>query len=144
MADVRRDWRRGRAAGMSLMEVMVVVAIIALVAFLAVPRVMGYNDRAKVEAAAAQLRNLQAALDVYRLDTGGFPSEEEGLKALIERPRSVEAWFGPYLTASDALSDPWGAPYLYEYPQGALLPVVTSFGADQRKGGDGLAADLSQ
>ena len=126
------------------MEVMVVLAIIALVAYLALPQVLGYNDRAKADTAMAQLRNLQAVLEVYRLDTGQFPSAEQGLRALVERPDGAEAWFGPYLTASDALTDPWGEPYQYLYPAGAALPTVMSLGADGRKGGAGLDADLSQ
>src|SRR5579884_793782 len=106
--------RNRRQAGVTLIEMMVVVTIIALFAALVLPRMMGQADKARKTAARAQINSYMTALGSYKLDTGGFPSTEQGLNALRQRPENVNNWQGPYLT-KDIENDPWGTPYLYRY-----------------------------
>ncbi|MBX3345521.1 MAG: type II secretion system major pseudopilin GspG [Nitrospira sp.] len=137
--------RLGRCGGFSFIEVMIVVVILAILATLLIPRVMGRTEDAKRAAAKAQISNIESALQLYKLDNGNFPSTEQGLKALVERPASGPAasnWkAGGYLPKVPV--DPWGAPYKYTVPspQGAEFEVL-SFGADGMSGGDGKNADI--
>ena len=105
---------RGRA-GITLIEMLVVVTIIALFAALVAPRMLKQSDRAKVTAARAQINSFMTALGSYKLDTGIFPSTEEGLQALRTPPANLAQWHGPYLP-QDIPVDPWGHPYLYKFP----------------------------
>ncbi|HEV2690874.1 MAG TPA: type II secretion system major pseudopilin GspG, partial [Bryobacteraceae bacterium] len=104
--------RSRKQAGVTLIEMMVVVTIIALFAALVLPKMIGQADRARKTAARAQINAYMTALGSYKLDTGGFPSTEQGLQALRVKPENVNAWQGPYLT-KDVENDPWGHPYLY-------------------------------
>ena len=105
-------------AGFTFIEIMVVVAILAILAALVVPRIMGRTDDAKRTAAKVQIRNIEGALQLYKLDNGVYPSTEQGLKALVEKP-SVgvipKKWkIGGYLPKLP--EDPWGNPYKYLSP----------------------------
>lgn len=137
-----------REAGYSLLEILVVLAIIALLMTLVAPRLLGNVDKAQRTTAEAQARSLKLALDSYRLDTGRYPTEEQGLGALMDPPEGVENWFGPYMDGDAIPRDPWGGAYLYEAPRvdadGRRLPArVVSLGADGEPGGDGDGADIS-
>ncbi|MCC7470842.1 type II secretion system major pseudopilin GspG [Candidatus Nomurabacteria bacterium] len=131
--------------GFSFIEVMIVVVILAILATLLIPRVMGRTEDAKRAAAKAQISNIESALQLYKLDNGNFPSTEQGLKALVEKPAAGPAapnWkAGGYLPKVPV--DPWGAPYKYTVPssQGAEFEIL-SFGADGTPGGDGKNADI--
>ena len=133
---------RGSEEGYTLLELLVVMAILALLVGLAVPQVIGYLDRAKVDAAKLQINSLSTALDLYRLDVGDYPSQEQGLNALISPPADAERWNGPYLTKVASLTDPWGNPYRYRLPGRNGAYDLSSLGADGAEGGDGDDADI--
>jgi len=129
-------------AGVTLIEMMVVVTIIALFAALVLPRMMGQADKARKTAARAQINAYTTALGSYKLDTGVFPTTEQGLQALRTKPENVENWQGPYLQ-KDVEGDPWGHPYLYRFPgEHGDEPDIVSYGADGQPGGDGINADI--
>ncbi len=108
--------RRNRArAGITLIEMLVVVTIIALFAALVAPRMLKQSDKARITAARAQINSFMTALGTYKLDTGTFPTTEQGLQALRVRPPDMNQWNGPYLP-QDIPVDPWGHPYSYKYP----------------------------
>ena len=140
--------------GFTFIEIMVVVAILAILAALVVPRIMGRTDDAKRTAAKVQIRNIEGALQLYKLDNGVYPTTEQGLKALVEKP-SVgvvpKKWkLGGYLP--NIPEDPWGNPYKYLSPapvqQGQYGQVkgdyeVTSYATDGEAGGEGVNADIT-
>lgn len=129
--------------GMTLLELMVVMVILGILATLGTTQVIGYLSRSQVDAAHLQMNQLATALDLFRLDLGRFPTDAEGLSALLTRPESgAEKWRGPYLTQSTATLDPWGQAYNYKVDGGQSF-VLSSFGADSRQGGDGYDADLT-
>jgi len=134
--------RNRRRAGITLIEMLVVVTIIGLFAALVVPRMLRKSDTARVTAAHAQINSFMTALGSYKLDTGVFPSTEEGLQALRLPPANVTQWQGPYLPQEIPL-DPWGHPYVYKYPgEHGDEPDVICYGADGQPGGDGINADV--
>lgn len=139
----------GDAAGFTFIEIMVVVAILAILAALVVPRIMGRTDDAKRTAAKVQIRNIEGALQLYKLDNGVYPTTEQGLRALIEKP-SVgvipKKWkLGGYLPKLP--EDPWGNPYKYLSPvQKGDYKVeyeIASLGTDGEVGGEGVNADIT-
>lgn len=95
---------------------MVVLVILALLAGIVAPRVLHYLSRAKIETAKLQVSALSHAIDEYHLDTGQFPSNTEGLQALINSPPNTSSWDGPYVKKRENLIDPWGHRYLYRFP----------------------------
>lgn len=132
--------------GLTLVEMIVVLAIIALVAALIVPNVIGRPDQARVTVATTDLRTISAALRMYRLDNGDYPTTEQGLKALAEQPTTAplpRAW-SPEGYLAQVPEDPWGQPYVYKSPgDGGEGFDLTSLGKDGKPGGTGLDADLS-
>ena len=133
--------RRGNA-GVTLIEMLVVVTIIALFAALVAPRMLRRSDAARVTAARAQINSFMTALGAYKLDTGTFPTTEEGLQALRIKPAEANQWQGPYLP-QDIPVDPWGRPYLYKYPgEHGDEPDLICLGADGQPGGDGINGDV--
>ena len=134
--------RRDPKAGITLIEMLVVVTIIALFAALVAPRMLRKSDTARVTAAHAQINSFMTALGSYKLDTGLFPTTDEGLQALRTRPANANQWQGPYLPAEIPV-DPWGRPYVYKYPgEHGDEPDVISYGADGQPGGDSINADI--
>ena len=136
------DRRRTRRAGITLIEMLVVMTIIALFAALVGPNLWKKGDQARVTAARAQIHNFMTALGTYKLDTGLFPTSEQGLQALRVKPADVNQWAGPYLPQEIPM-DPWGHPYMYKYPgEHGDEPDITCFGADGQPGGEALNADI--
>jgi general secretion pathway protein G len=134
--------KRNSEAGITLIEMLVVVTIIALFAALVAPRMMGKADAARKTSAHAQINSFMTALGAYKLDTGTFPSTEQGLNALRVKPENAAQWGGPYLP-QDIPLDPWGHPYLYKYPgDHGDEPDVISLGSDGAPGGEGNNADI--
>lgn len=140
-----RSLDRGhREAGFTLIEIMVVIAIIGILATMIVPKIMGRPDEARATAAKQDVGTIVQALKLYRLDTGRYPTTDQGLKALVDRPTSEpipQNWkTGGYL---DSLpKDPWGNPYQYINPGAHGEIDVYSFGADGKQGGTGLDTDI--
>lgn len=128
--------------GFTLLELLVVLAVLGLLAALVGPQVLRYLGSSKSQAAGVQIRNVTAALDLYRLDNGDLPTAEEGLAALIKDPGSAPAWAGPYLPEPSAINDPWGRPYLYRNPGTKREVDVYSLGADGKEGGSGEDRDV--
>jgi general secretion pathway protein G len=134
--------RTRRQRGVTLIEMMVVVTIIALFAALVLPKMMHQADRAKVTSAHAQIDSFSTALGAYKLDTGTYPTTEQGLQALRLQPEGVENWQGPYLQ-KEIGTDPWQHPFVYHYPgEHGDEPDIISLGADGAPGGDGFNADI--
>ncbi|MBZ5595976.1 MAG: type II secretion system major pseudopilin GspG [Acidobacteriia bacterium] len=134
--------RNRRRAGITLIEMLVVVTIIALFAALVAPRMLRKSDAARVTAAHAQVNSFMTALGSYKLDTGVFPTTEEGLQALRVPPANLPQWQGPYLPQEIPV-DPWKHPYIYKYPgEHGDEPDVISYGADGQPGGAGFDADI--
>lgn len=134
--------RKRRQAGVTLIEMLVVVTIIALFAALVAPRMMRRADAARSAAARAQINSFMTALGAYKLDTGLFPTTEQGLQALRTAPSGLTQWQGPYLPA-DIPNDPWGHPYIYKFPgEHGDEPDVVSLGQDGQPGGESNDADI--
>jgi general secretion pathway protein G len=135
--------KRNRSeSGVTLIEMMVVVTIIALFAALVLPRMMGQADKARVTRARADINGYMTALGAYKLDTGVYPTTEQGLQSLRQKPETVDSWQGPYLQ-KEISNDPWGHPYTYKYPgEHGDDPDLISYGADGQPGGDGNNADI--
>ncbi|WP_119459642.1 type II secretion system major pseudopilin GspG [Rhodospirillaceae bacterium SYSU D60014] len=132
-----------RDAGFTLIELLVVLAILALLAGFAGPRVMSYLGGAKTQSAGIQMQNITAAMDLFLLDMGRYPSAEEGVNVLVAPPATdAEKWNGPYLSRKDAIIDPWGVPYRYRNPGRDAPFEVYSLGADKAEGGEGEDADV--
>ena len=129
-------------AGFTLLELLVVVVIIGLLAGFVAPRYFGQVGKSEVNVAKAQIDALEKALDQYRLDTGRYPTNELGLKALVERPTDEPKWAGPYLR-KDVPLDPWGKPYVYRMPGEKGDYDLLSLGKDGQPGGNGEAADIA-
>jgi general secretion pathway protein G len=137
-----KDGVRAGERGYSLLELLVVLAILGLIIAIAAPRVIGYFDSSKAKAAEIQIANIAAALDLYYLANGAYPTEQQGLKALVERPEGVQSWDGPYLNRADGIVDPWDRPFIYRQPgQHGKFDVLT-FGADGKEGGEDEDRDL--
>ena len=134
--------------GFTLIELLVVIVIISVLAAVVGPRFFGRTEQGKIAAARAQIENMSMALDNYQLDNGYFPSDEQGLKALVEKPSGRPAatnWRGPYIKAREIPLDPWGNEFVYESPGKVNTQWydLLSFGKDGREGGDGDAADIA-
>jgi general secretion pathway protein G len=136
-----RSSYRQTTRGFTLVELLVVVAILGLLAAMITPRVMGHLGQAKVKAARMEIKNIAVALDLYRIDVGQYPTQEEGLSALRRQPANAEAWRGPYLGDTDFL-DPWESPYVYKIPAQDGDYDLISFGADKIEGGTGENEDI--
>ncbi len=134
--------KTNREAGFTLLELLVVLAILGLLAAIVGPQVIKYLGSSKTQTAAVQVKNIAAAAQLFRLDAGRYPTNEEGLQALIKAPGSVPLWNGPYLPDESALTDPWGKPYRMQVPGRAGEIDVFSFGSDGTAGGSGEAKDV--
>ncbi len=122
------------------MELLVVMVIIGLIAALVGPRLFPKLGKGKQSAAKAQIELLGQALDQLRLDTGRYPTTQEGLSALMINP-GIDKWEGPYLK-KDLPNDPWGRPYNYQCPGTHGEYDLLSFGRDGSPGGEGEDADV--
>jgi general secretion pathway protein G len=130
--------------GFSLIELMVVIAIIGLIAALIAPQLIGALDDSQAKTTEAQISQLESALTAFRLDVGRYPTNEEGLDALVEQPAGVSTWSGPYLNRRELPLDAWQQPFRYERPatRGGIEYDLYSLGADGAEGGDGNDADI--
>ncbi len=133
--------------GFTLIELMIVIVILAILATIVVPKFMGREEQAKRTAAIIQIKNLEAGLKLFKLDNGFYPSTEQSLKSLVEKPtagREAKNWKeGGYLEAKEVPLDPWGNSYVYLSPGVHNKEYdIVSYGADGVEGGEGNDADI--
>jgi general secretion pathway protein G len=102
--------------GFTLIELLVVLVILGLIVSFVTPQVLKYLGRAKTDAARIQIENLSGALDLYRLDMSRYPTQQEGLQALVDPPPGADAWSGPYIKQRKLPLDPWNHPFAYRVP----------------------------
>ncbi|MEO1251894.1 MAG: type II secretion system major pseudopilin GspG [Pseudomonadota bacterium] len=135
--------RRLRQRGVTLIELLVVMAILALISAIVVINILPERDRAAVRKAKIDIKLIEAALDQYRLDMFNYPTQQQGLDALIEAPTNSAGDYRPggYLRGGAPL-DPWGNPYQYRFPGERGVVDIYSLGADGETGGEGLNADI--
>lgn len=133
--------------GFTLLELMIVIVILGILATFLVPKIMEKPDEARVVKAKSDIKTLELALKMYKLDNGMYPTTEQGLKALIKKPDIPpipKNWReGGYLDTSTVPVDPWGNPYIYRSPgdEGRDYEII-SLGADGKEGGTGVNADI--
>ncbi len=137
--------RRGGRAGFTLLELMVVIVILGLLAALVVPKLIGQSEKAKQTAARVQIRSLEQALQLFKLDNGFYPATEQGLAALVRAPEvgriPKNYRKGGYIDRIP--NDPWGNPYAYLSPGAHGDCDLSSYGADGMPGGEGENADVN-
>lgn len=131
-----------RQKGFTLVELLVVLAILALLAGLVGPRVLNQLSGAKSDTAKVQIRDLEQAAEMFKLDTGRFPSNDEGLRALVQNPGNLPGWNGPYLRRSEVPMDPWNHPYRYRNPGEHSEIDIFTYGANGEEGGEGENATV--
>ncbi len=138
------DQRRLNADdGYTLTEMLVVIVIISLIAAVLTPSLLGQLSRARAKTATLQIESTATSLSLFKDDIGRYPTQQEGLKALVANPGSATGWLGPYLKSDKATNDPWGHPLVYTVAADGTA-TVTSLGADDKPGGTGVDADISQ
>lgn len=131
---------RKQEAGFTLLELLVALAILALLTTLVAPKVIGYLGSSKSKAAHIQLSNIEAGLDLYKLDNGIYPTS---LEELVVNTKNLQTWTGPYLKSRQGITDPWGNIYHYKNDSEKGGIELISLGADNQKGGDGENQDIS-
>jgi general secretion pathway protein G len=140
----RKQRLSNKQRGFTLIELMIVLVILGLIAGIVGPQAMKYLGKGKTQSAKVQIENLSAALDMYRLEVGNYPTTSDGLKALVAEPSGARGWNGPYLKKGDVPKDPWNNDYQYKRPGSNNHPYdLSSFGADGANGGEGEDADIT-
>lgn len=141
MSQFHKPTRKQSESGFTLMELLVVLAILGLLMSLVGPQVLNQLGGAKTKTTAIQIKDMEQALEMYKLDVGRFPSNEQGLKALVDKPQGVKGWNGPYLKSA-VPQDPWGYDYHYKYPGDRGELDIYSYGQDGSSGGEGEDSDV--
>ncbi len=129
--------------GFTLIELLVVMMILGLLAGIVGPQVMKYVGDSKSKTARIQIEDLSASLDLFLLDTGRYPTTDEGLQVLVSAVQGVQNWNGPYLKKQRLPLDPWGHDYIYRYPGEHGAYDLYTLGADNAAGGEGESKDIS-
>ncbi|MFQ3324370.1 MAG: general secretion pathway protein G [Pseudomonadales bacterium] len=127
--------------GFTLIEIMVVIVILGLLAAIVAPSVMDRPDQARAIRVAQDVKGIESALKLYRLDNYGYPQQGQGLKSLVKSPSGLKTWKGPYLDSMP--EDPWGNEYRYSNPGKHGMKIeVYSYGDDGAEGGEDGASDI--
>lgn len=134
--------RKRREGGFTLLELLVVLAIMGMLAAIIAPQVIRYLGSSRTSTAKVQIQYIMQGMELFRLDVGRYPTQQEGLQALVAAPTTAPNWNGPYLKKASALNDPWGAPYQYQIPGQHGEVDVFSLGSDKAPGGTGEAQDV--
>jgi general secretion pathway protein G len=128
--------------GFTLLELVMVLVIIGVILAMVGPRVFNSLGRASSERAKVQIEQIGSALELYKLDTGRYPTTQEGLNSLISAPSGVANWNGPYLKDAKYLKDPWSRDFVYRSPAEKGGFDLVSLGADGKEGGEGENKDV--
>lgn len=139
---MKETYNSGRGGGFTLIEILVVVVILGILGAIVVPNLMSRPDSARIQAAQTDIRMIASSLDVYRLDNFQYPSSEQGLEALVDRPSGYPEppnW-NPEGYIKKLPTDPWGSAYVYERRETSFM--LFSLGADGQEGGEGMNADI--
>jgi general secretion pathway protein G len=134
--------RRKGEDGFTLMEMLVVLVVIGLIAAVAIPQVMKLLGNAKAKAAKIQIQTLENGLNYFQLDMGRYPTDQEGLQALVKAPVGADSWSGPYIRNDKQLTDPWGHAMVYKAEADGKPYKLESLGADGKEGGTGDDQDI--
>lgn len=136
--------RKNTSGAFTLVEIMAVIIIIGLLAAVAAVNFLGQTDKARVATTRANLKTLSHAIAQFKMDTGRFPTEDEGLQVLIEQPSDVKNYEpGGYLDSTEVPLDAWDHEFIYQrYPESGKAYVIISYGADGEEGGEGYDTDL--
>jgi len=137
-----RTLRRRGESGFTLLELLVVLAIMGMLAAIIAPQVIRYLGTSRTQTAKVQIQYVMQGLELFRIDVGRYPSQQEGLVALVNPTPTAPNWNGPYLKKESAIRDPWGNPYLYQIPGQHGEVDVYSLGQDKAPGGTGEAQDV--
>jgi len=137
-----RTLRRLGESGFTLLELLVVLAIMGMLAAIIAPQVIRYLGTSRTQTAKVQIQYVMQGLELFRIDVGRYPSQQEGLVALVNPTPTAPNWNGPYLKKESAIRDPWGNPYLYQIPGQHGEVDVYSLGQDKAPGGTGEAQDV--
>jgi general secretion pathway protein G len=140
--EIKRPAVRTDAVGFTLIELLVVLVILSMLIGLVGPQVLKYVGESKTKTARIQIEDIGAALDLYHLEIGSYPSSQQGLQALVEKPPGVNVWKGPYLKKQVVPKDPWGRDYQYRSPGEHGRYDLFSLGADNVEGGEDENEDI--
>ena len=132
-----------RQAGMTLIEILVVLTLIGVVLGIVGSNYLGKSEQAKAKAAKIEIEQIGQALDLFKLELGGYPTTQEGLQALVAAPPGLANWAGPYWKKSSTPKDPWGHEYKYAAPGSHGAYDIISLGADGVEGGEGANKDIT-
>ncbi len=139
---ITRKTKNPGEQGFTLLELLVVLAILGLLAAIVGPQVIKYLSSSRTQTAQIQVKNIASSLQLFRLDVGRYPNQQEGLGALVKQEPGVPNWNGPYLPDASAITDPWGRPYQFEAPGKHGEVDVFTLGSDGAAGGSGEAKDV--
>lgn len=145
MLHFRQKLKAAMAAeeGFSLLELLVVLVVISLIVGIAGPMVVSQLGNAKTDTARIEVSRLVTSAEMFRVDVGRFPTEAEGLSALLSEPGDAPGWSGPYLQSQSQTLDPWNNAYLYSLDPSGLTVIIETLGADGATGGDGENTDVA-
>lgn len=133
---------RNNEKGFTLIEIIIVVIILSLIAALVGPRLFKKVEKSKQQITKTQIVMIENSVKMFKLDTGRYPTTEEGLKVLLENTGGISNWDGPYLEKG-LPKDPWGKDYVYTYPGKNYTFEIVSLGADGLPGGEGENKDIN-
>ena len=138
----KRILRLFKKEGFTLLELLIVMIIIGLLAALIGPKMIGRVGESRQTVTKQQIEGFSSALEMYKLDTTKYPTQEQGLEALVTQPQGVVNWKGPYLKKKFVPKDPWGNNYVYIFPGVNGDYDIISYGADGNQGGEGENKDV--